>query len=101
MKLKRLVPSVIGSNTYLLFDGNGNAAVIDPGAPGNEILKAIRDESASLTLILITHGHFDHMLGLEKLKAEYPDAQVVIHADDAELMSDGHKNDFFNIFKKD
>lgn len=101
MKLKRLVPSVIGSNTYLLFDNSGNAAVIDPGAPGNEILKAIKDEGASLSLILLTHGHFDHIIGLERLKAEYPDAQVLIHADDAQMMSDGHKNAFFDFFKKE
>ena len=101
MKLKRLVPSVIGSNTYLLFDDSGNAAVIDPGAPGNEILKAIQDEGASLTLILLTHGHFDHIIGLERLRAAYPDAQVLIHADDAEMMSDCHKNAFFDFFKKE
>ena len=101
MKLKRLVPSVIGSNTYLLFDNSGNAAVIDPGAPGNEILKAIKDENACLTMILLTHGHFDHLLGLERLRAEFPDAQIFIHADDAEMMSDGHKNAFFDFFKKD
>ena len=99
MKLKRLVPSVIGSNTYLLFDNSGNAAVIDPGAPGNEILKAIKDENACLTMILLTHGHFDHLLGLERLRAEFPDAQIFIHADDAEMMSDGHKNAFFDFFK--
>ena len=101
MKLKRLVPSVIGSNTYLLFDNLSNAAVIDPGAPGNEILKAIKSENANLKLILLTHGHFDHMLGLERLRAEFPEAQVLIHADDAEMMSDGHKNAFFDIFKKE
>ena len=101
MKLKRLVPSVIGSNTYLLFDNSGNAAVIDPGAPGNEILRAVRNENAELKLVLLTHGHFDHILGLEKLRAECPEAEVAIHAHDAELMSDAHKNAFFDIFKKE
>lgn len=100
MKLKRIVPGFVGSNCYILIN-EGVAVVIDPSAPTAEIMKAVADESAKISAILLTHGHFDHMLSLERLRAENPQAQVMIHATDAELMSDGHKNAFYEFFKRD
>lgn len=100
MKLKRIVPGFVGSNCYILIN-EGFAVVIDPSAPTSEIMKVLADESAKLLAILLTHGHFDHMLSLERLRAENPQAQVMIHATDAELMSDGHKNAFYEFFKRD
>lgn len=91
MKLSRITPGSFASNCYVLSD-NGEAVVIDPSAPAAWIMKTLESENLKLTAILLTHGHFDHMLGLERLRAANPDAPVMIHADDAEFLSDGEKN---------
>lgn len=100
MKLIRLSPEMVGSNCYIIIS-ESEAAVIDPGVSTSAIMQVIKSNDAQLTTILLTHGHFDHMLGLDHLRAQNPEAEVMIHADDAELMPDGHKNAFYNLFKKD
>jgi len=100
MKILRLSPEMVGSNCYIIISGE-NAAVIDPGVPSASIMRAVKENNATLEAIILTHGHFDHMLGLDNLRKQNPEAIVMIHADDAELMSDGRKNAFFNFFGRD
>lgn len=100
MKILRLVPRMVGSNCYIMIS-EGVAAVIDPGVPSASIMQAIESNNAKLSSIILTHGHFDHMMGLDHLRTQNPEAEVMIHADDAELMSDGHKNAFFTFFGRD
>ena len=100
MKIIRLVPRMVGSNCYIIIS-DGVSAVIDPGVPSASIMQVLKDNSAKLTSILLTHGHFDHMMGLDHLRSLNPDAEVMIHADDAELMPDGNKNAFATFFGRD
>ncbi|MCC6371849.1 MAG: MBL fold metallo-hydrolase [Bacteroidia bacterium] len=54
-------------NTYLLFDENKEAFIIDPGNSNNsenQILKAfIEEKELTLTRLLLTHAHIDHVMG--------------------------------------
>ena len=91
MKLSRISPGSFASNCYIVSDG-GEAVIIDPSAPTISIMRAVQAEQLKITAILLTHGHFDHMLGLEALRAANPNAPVMIHADDAEMLPDPEKN---------
>ena len=91
MELSRISPGAYASNCYILSD-NGEAVVIDPSAPAISIMRALSKGGLTLKAILLTHGHFDHMLGLSQLRAANPDVPVMIHANDAELLIDGEKN---------
>ena len=91
MKLSRITPGSFASNCYILSDGD-EAVVIDPSAPAISIMKTVSEQGLKLKAILLTHGHFDHMLGLERLRAANPGVPVMVHADDAELLCDGEKN---------
>lgn len=83
------------SNTYILTSGT-DAAVVDPSAEVNEIVKAL--DGAKLRFILLTHGHFDHILELDSLKAA-THAEVCIHRADSEMLGDPVLNasDFFGL----
>ena len=96
MKLSRITPGSYASNCYIISD-NGEAVVIDPSAPAISIIKALASEQLTLVAILLTHGHFDHMLGLPRLRTAFPDVPVMIHADDAEMLADGQKNASFDL----
>ena len=91
MKLDSLQVGMIGTNCYLLTDETaGNAtAVIDPGGSADQILARIRKNNLDVKLILLTHGHFDHVLGVPDLLAVYPDLPVYITETDYPEARDG------------
>ena len=93
MKIRSISPDSFASNCYLVVEGD-RAMVVDPGVSLRAIRSALEAEGAECCGILLTHGHFDHILSLDELRDAYPDAPVYLHAADAELLSDGEKNAF-------
>ena len=68
------------SNTYLVVDEQGSAAVlIDAGGPVEPLLELIERGDYELSHVLLTHHHHDHVAELERVIARHPDAQVLIH----------------------
>lgn len=96
MKIVNLYPGSWGSNCYLLLSGS-HAAVVDPSADPSRILAAASSAGATLELILLTHGHFDHIVSLDSLR-DVTGAPALIHAADRELPSDARKNAFYTFF---
>lgn len=97
MTLVSLTPKSFASNCYLALQ-DGHAYVIDPSASVERILAALREHNAVCDGILLTHGHFDHMLSLDPLADALPDVPIYIHADDAENLADGEKNAYTAFF---
>ena len=61
---------------YLIKDqSTGRAAVVDPAWEVDEIIKRARQNNVTITDILLTHSHYDHINGIEALLSQY-DAQV-------------------------
>ena len=89
------------SNCYVLIstDSNGrsHAAVVDPSSPTDDILEIVRSHGASIDMIIMTHGHFDHIMSLDELRT-VSGAPVFIHKDDAEMLTDGKKNAYSFFF---
>lgn len=82
MDIQRIVTGAYQENAYLVFDGAGKAAVVDPGEDAPQILAALRDAGAKLAAVLLTHGHLDHIAALPALLAAAP-APVHVAAVDA------------------
>ncbi len=104
MNIYTLFPRSFGSNCYVVtsFDQDGrlHAAVIDPSVDADEILQLIADKGALLESIILTHGHFDHIMSLDNLR-DMTGAPAYIHKDDAEMLSDGEKNAHSFFFGND
>lgn len=100
MRLHRLYPGAWGSNCYLLLSSDGHAAIVDPSPDAESILQALREEHATPTAILLTHGHFDHMTSLDTLR-EKAGISAWIHEADAAFPADAQKNAFGVFFGQD
>ena len=59
------------TNTFLLISDAGHGVVIDPAGAAEDYNKILDQEGASLTQILCTHGHFDHVGSAEELKQKW------------------------------
>ena len=76
-------PYGFSCNVYVLSSKKGTI-LIDPGFYVPEIRRYL-NESGGLDAILVTHGHWDHINGLDEVVEEYPDARVYHHELDAEF----------------
>ncbi|MBQ8409621.1 MAG: MBL fold metallo-hydrolase [Clostridia bacterium] len=106
MDIYNLYPGSWNSNCYVLIgdevDGQRRAAVVDPSADAREIVQLLNRHGAKLDFIILTHGHFDHIISLDELR-DMTGAPAYIHKDDDEMLPDGEKNAysfFFGFDKK-
>jgi hydroxyacylglutathione hydrolase len=71
------------SNTYLVGDvSGGEGAFIDAGGPIGPLLEAVDRHALSVTHVLLTHHHHDHVAELGDLLERFPDAAVLAHPDE-------------------
>jgi glyoxylase-like metal-dependent hydrolase (beta-lactamase superfamily II) len=81
MILERSMSDGFLTNTYLVADeSGGTAVVIDAGGPLAPLLDALERERLTLTHVLLTHHHYDHVVELDALRERFPDVPVLIHA---------------------
>ena len=80
-------------NSYLVWrEGGAEAFVVDPGFEPDLIQEALADRGLTLTAIVCTHGHIDHIAGNADLKRAFPDAPIVIGTGDAPMLTDPVQN---------
>ena len=87
-KITRLVLGPVMTNCYIIKDlVSGQTVVIDPADQADRILKAVKDMDGTLSMILLTHGHFDHICAASELK-EQTGAKLYAGAAEKELLAD-------------
>jgi hydroxyacylglutathione hydrolase len=69
LRVERICNYPIPSNCYILYSGNNrNCIVIDPGTPDNKkLLEFLDGRQLQISIVIITHEHFDHCAGLLSL----------------------------------
>lgn len=98
MKIHRFPLGSLFANGYLVYDESHKAFFVDPGGDPDDVIAAIEGNSLQLEWILLTHGHADHVGGVNAL-AERFNCSVAIHKDDAGMLIDPSKN--LSIFTGD
>jgi hydroxyacylglutathione hydrolase len=94
--IKRFVLGPLETNTYVLLDGQTRqAAVIDPAAEDEGLLRYLKARAIAVDTVLLTHGHYDHIAGVPQLKSLWQ-AKVGIHSLDAGMLA--HPSENLSIF---
>lgn len=79
----------VGANCYLFGDdATHEIFVIDPGDEPDRILAAVRRLNARVTAIVNTHGHFDHVQGVDAVRRA-AHAPFMIHEDERVVLEQG------------
>ena len=90
IEVEKLVLGAVSTNVYLIFY-NGNCLIIDPSDEAERIISCIEERKARPLAILITHGHFDHIMAAPVLAKKYG---IKIYAGEADkqLLEDSKLN---------
>ena len=92
-----LVAGPVQTNCYIVkHDENGKEAVlIDPGDDSEHILAVLEKMGAVPTDILLTHGHFDHIMAVNEVKAAFPSCKVSISEAERPMVENADLNSSF------
>ena len=81
----------LGTNCVVLWrDGVPTCTIADPGMSSPDGCRELTDflaaEGLTPEAVLLTHGHFDHIWGVERLLAVYPGLKIYMHQADKDIM---------------
>lgn len=75
------------TNCYLVHTGAGGEGwVVDASFEPGAIARRARELGLAITRIVLTHAHVDHIAGLTELRNAFPDATVMLHADERDWL---------------
>lgn len=81
MQIRHVVLGEFQTNTYLIVLEDKTCILIDPAEPSPEITHILETEHLRLDHIWLTHGHVDHIKGLQSLLDQYH-PQLACHRDE-------------------
>jgi glyoxylase-like metal-dependent hydrolase (beta-lactamase superfamily II) len=93
LQIHTLVSMPFAENTYVVWQPERtDALLIDPGLEPEMILSFLKEQGLTVSAILNTHGHADHIGGNEAVKQAFPQAPLLIGAGDAIMLTDAMAN---------
>jgi hydroxyacylglutathione hydrolase len=82
----RLVVGSLSANCFIVGrPSTGVGVVFDPGGNSQEICRAVDDSGLDIKIIILTHGHSDHIAALRDVQ-DKTNAEVAIHTADADFL---------------
>jgi glyoxylase-like metal-dependent hydrolase (beta-lactamase superfamily II) len=98
MKILHYVTGPIQVNTYVVYDEETrDCFIVDPGGYDKRISDKIKELGLKAGYIILTHGHADHIGGIEGLRRDFPGIQVVANVNE-DMLTDSRKNDSLSMF---
>lgn len=78
MKIVNIPTGMLQANTYLVCDETSRLGfIVDLGGYSPELKKIIEKNDIQIQYIVLTHGHGDHIGGVQAHLKDFPDAKVV------------------------
>ncbi|MBR2531721.1 MAG: MBL fold metallo-hydrolase [Lachnospiraceae bacterium] len=92
IQIQSMVLGMVGTNVFLVKnEDTGELVIIDPADGAGIIEQKIRGMGGRPVAILLTHGHFDHIMACEEIRDLYS-IPVYAEESEAEVLEDPRKN---------
>ena len=86
--LKDFIFPPLNNHNYLVLDSESKEAVLfDCSVPNDDVMKFVEERGALLKMILLTHGHFDHVMGVNYFWEKHH-IPTYVHENDLSLLQD-------------
>lgn len=94
MEINTVVLGDYQTNCYCVRKNSisSECLIIDPGLSPEPLIQFLQTNGLKVGSILLTHGHVDHIGGVETIRQYSPDVKVTIHKEDAVMLTDPTQN---------
>jgi glyoxylase-like metal-dependent hydrolase (beta-lactamase superfamily II) len=80
-------------NGYLIYRvGNQDCFLVDPGFEPEKIIERIQSKGLNPVAILVTHGHADHIAGIDAIRVVWKNCKIYIGEEEKEKLIDAEQN---------
>ncbi len=83
--IHRIVNGKWSENCYIVSNRHNQAIIIDPGGNFNLMCDYLKENNLSLSAIINTHGHFDHVVSVADLVKKHQ-CPFYLHSNDERLL---------------
>ena len=91
MFIRCLILGELDTNCYVVWSENGQGIIIDPADDAEAICAFVAKENISVSAVVLTHVHFDHMLAAGEVCARLK-APLYVGRGDADALVDSNRN---------
>lgn len=93
MTVKKFLAGLFGTNCYLAVnDDTKEAVIVDPAGLPENLAECVAKEGIRIQAVLLTHAHFDHIMGIDAVIEKYGRMPVYVHQEDLRMLEDASLN---------
>ena len=94
MKIDCLVLGAYETNCYVLrrSEEAADCLIVDTGIDSEQLIQFLQEQKLNPTALVLTHGHIDHIAGVNELHEKFPEIKVYIHKLDADMLEEPVSN---------
>jgi len=94
MKIDRLVLGDFQTNAHVVRadETATDCLIVDTGLDDRDLVAFLAHHRLAPVAVVLTHGHADHIVGLDALRRDFPQIKVYIHRLDATMLTDPQAN---------
>ncbi len=94
MIINTLILGDFETNCYCLrkSEESHDCIIIDTGLDENELIDFLEEKQIKPLALIFTHGHIDHIAGVNALRRKFSDIKVYIHKLDAQMLKEPENN---------
>ncbi|MDD4582762.1 MAG: MBL fold metallo-hydrolase [Eubacteriales bacterium] len=93
MQINHFISGPLAVNSFLVVDEKTKKAfIVDPGGENKGLLKQVKEQDLQVEYIILTHGHGDHIGGVESYQKHFPEIKIVAHEEEKEMLENPSLN---------